>query len=276
MKNLLTIRVLTVAVLFLFINQLYGELLAPLSIFASILHELGHSVGAILSGGEVSGFTLSPDCPCLYACTRGGSPFLILLGGNLFSIGAAFLFVYVGRIISKIPQFVISTLIFLSLLMLLTVKMIDDENILSNVQVGIYVLIFVIFMLLRSGWAGTFLIVFGFLNLILIVKDIMMGGILSDISRYERQFPYVMPIVFIVLWLTVLLYVSFVLLLQISETKVNWIEGKRFFNNLDFNKILLFISISPNMIGFAFDQLMEFLVIEFTAIIDGIRRFFSI
>lgn len=276
MKNLLTIRVLTVAVLFLFINKLYGEFLAPLSIFASILHELGHSVGAILSNGEVSGFTLAPDCPCLYACTRGGSPFLILLGGNIFSISAAFLFVYIGRIISKMPEFVISTLITLSILMLLTVKMIDDEMILSNTQVGIYVLIFIIFMLLRSGWAGTVLIVFGFFNLILIVKDIMVRGILSDISRYEHLFPSVPSIFFGTLWLIILLYVSFVLLLQISETKVSWIEGKRFFNNLDFEKILLFISISPNMVGFAFDQLMEFLVIEFTAVFNGIRRFFSI
>ena len=276
MKNLLTIRVLTTAVIFLFINKLNATLLDPLSIFASILHELGHSVGAVLSNGEVSGFTLAPDCPCLYACTRGGSPFLILLGGNIFSISAAFLFVYIGRIISKMPEFVISTLISLSILMFLTVKMIDDEMILSNIQVGIYVLLFVIFMLLKSGWAGTFLIVFGFFNLILIVKDIMTEGVLSDISRYQHQFPAVPSLIFVSLWLGIVGYVSFVLLLQISETKVNWIEGKRFFNNLDFEKILLFLSILPSMVGFAFDQLMEFLVIEFTAIFNGIRRFFSI
>lgn len=276
MKNLLTIRVLTVAVLFLFINKLNDALLAPLSIFASILHELGHSVGAVMSGGEVSGFTLAPDCPCLYACTRGGSPFLILLGGNMFSISAAFLFVYIGRIVSKMPEFILSTLIFMSLLMFLTVKLIDDENILSNTQVGIYVLLFVIFMLLKSGWAGTFLIVFGFLNLIHIVKDIMTSGVLSDISRYEHLFPFIPTLWLVVLWLGIVGYVSFVLLFQISETKVKWIEGKRFFNNLDFDKILLFLSILPNMAGFAFDQLMEFLVIEFTAIFNGIRRFFSI
>ncbi len=276
MKNLLTIRVLTTAVIFLFINKLNATLLDPLSIFASILHELGHSVGAVLSNGEVSGFTLAPDCPCLYACTRGGSPFLILLGGNIFSISAAFLFVYIGRIVSKMPEFVISTLVLLSLLMLLTVKLIDEERILSNVQVGIYVLLFIIFMLLKSGWAGTFLIVFGFLNLIQIVKDIMTGGVLSDVSRYAHIFPNIPPFVIVSLWLGIVGYVSFVLLIQVSETRVKWIEGKRFFNNLDFEKILLFLSILPNMVGFAFDQLLEFLIIEFTAIFNGIRRFFSI
>ncbi len=276
MKNLLTIRVLTIAIIFLFINKLNDALLAPLSIFASILHELGHSVGAIISGGEVSGFTLAPDCPCLYACTKGGMPFLILIGGNIFSISAAFLFVYVGRIVSKIPQYILPTFVVLSVLMFFTVRMIDNQDILSNVQVGIYVLLFIIFMLLRSGWAGTFLIVFGFFNLILIVKDIMTGGVLSDFSRFIHQFPAVPSIIFVSLWLGIVGYVSFVLLIQISETRVNWIEGKRFFNNLDFEKILLFLSILPNMIGFAADQLFEFLVIEFTAIFDGIRRFFSI
>ncbi len=276
MKDLLTIRVLTIAVIFLFLNNLYAASLAPLSIFTSILHELGHSAGAVLSGGEVSGFTLAPDCPCLYACTRGGSPFIILLGGNIFSILAASLFVYMGRIVSKIPKFVFSLFISLSLLMFLSVRLIDNEDILSNAQVGIYVLIFIVFMWLKTSWSGAFLIVFGFLNLIHILKDMLTGGVLSDISRYTHLTPYLHPFLWISFWMGSIGYVSFVLLIRVSQTKVNWIEGKRFFHNLDFEKTLLFLSILPNMIGFAVDQLMEFLVIEFTAIFNGIRRFFSI
>ena len=276
MKNLLTIRVVTIALFYLFVNKLTDALIAPLSIMTSILHEVGHAAGAIISGGEVFGYTLAPDCPCLYACTSGGSPFIILLGGNLFTISSTFFFVYLGRILSKIPKYIIPTFIFLTLLMFVTVKLIDNSEILSNTHVGIYALIFIIFMLLRSGWSGSFLIFFGFLNLLLIVKDTMNGGVLSDISRYTRMTAYMHPIIWISLWLGTVGYVSFVLLVQISQTKVNWIEGKKFFNNLDFEKILLFLSISPNLIGFAFDQLLELLVIEFTAIYDGIRRFFSI
>ena len=276
MKNLLTIRVITIALFYLFITKLTDVLFAPLSIMTSILHEVGHAVGAIISGGEVFGYTLAPDCPCLYACTSGGSPFITLLGGNLFTISATFFFVYLGRILSKIPNYIIPTFISLTLLMFLTVKLIDNPEILSNTQVGIYALIFLIFMLLRSGWSGAFLIFFGYLNLLFIVKDTMTGGVLSDISRYTRLTAYMHPIIWISLWLGTVGYISFVLLIQISQTKVQWIEGRKFFNNLDLEKILLFLSILPNLIGFAFDQLLEFLVIEFTAIYDGIRRFFSI
>lgn len=276
MKNLLAIRVITIAFFFLFVNKLTDVLIAPLSIMTSILHELGHSVGAIISGGEVFGYTLAPDCPCLYACTRGGIPFIILLGGNVFSISAAFLFVYVGRILSKIQKYIVPTFIFLSFLMFVTVKLIDNPDILSNTQVGIYALIFLIFILLRSGWAGAFLIFFGFLNLILIVKDTMTGGILSDISRYYRLIPFILPFIWASFWLGTVGYISFLLLIQITKTKVHWIKGRSIINNIDFEKILLFLSILPNLVGFAFDQLFEFLVIELTAIYDGIRRFFSI
>ena len=276
MKQLLTIRVFTIVVIFLFINKLNVALLAPLSIFTSILHELGHSVGAVLSGGEVSGFTLAPDCPCLYACTRGGSPFIILLGGNIFSILAAFLFVYIGRIVSKIPKYILSTLGSLSLLMFLTVRLINNDDILSNGQVSIYVLLLILFILLRSNWAGAFLIFFGFLNLLFILKDTLNGGVLADISRYARLMTFIHPFIWVSLWMGTVAYVCFVLLIQISQTRVDWVEGKNFLKNLDFEKIMLFLSILPNLIGFAFDQLLEFLVIEFAAILNGIRRFFSI
>ncbi len=276
MKNLLAIRVLTITFLFLFVNKLTDVLIAPLSIMTSILHELGHAVGAIISGGEVFGYTLAPDCPCLYACTRGGIPLIVLLGGNVFSISAAFLFVYVGRILSKIQKYIVPTFIFLSVLMFLTVKLIDNPDILSNTQVGIYALLFLIFILLRSGWAGAFLIFFGFLNLLFILNDTMTGGILSDISRYYRLMPFILPFIWASFWLGTVGYICFLLLIQISNTKVHWIKGRRIINNIDFEKTLLFLSILPNLIGFAFDQLFEFLVIELTAIYNGIRRFFSI
>lgn len=297
MKFLLFVRVLTITVIYLFVNKWNDELTAPLSIFSSIIHELGHSVGAMISGGEVSGFTLAPDCPCLYACTRGGVPGIILLFGNLFTIATTFFFIYTGRIVSKITENILPVFIFLSLLMFLTVRLIGDERILSIWLVAIYILIFIFFILTQTSWAGAFLIFFGFFNLFLIVKDMMTGGVLSDISRYTRlttniRLPlpdnlpqqldvlpraFNMPSMFwFVLWFGIVGYIAVVSMMQVAETKVDWIEGKRFFKNTDFDKILLFLSILPNLIGFAIDQGLEFLLVEFKAIFNGIRSFLRI
>ena len=276
MKFLLFIRVFTIAVFFLFVNKWNEELITPLSIFTSILHEIGHSVGAIISGGEVSGMTLAPDCPCLYACTKGGSSLITLLGGNIFSIAAAFLFVYLGRILSKVEAFILPTYVVLGALMFLTVRLVADDEILSIWMVTLYFLLFLYFILTQTGWAGAFLIFFGFLNLLTMIKDMLNGGILSDISRYQRLTPNVPHAFWVSIWFGIVGYIAIVLINQVSETKVNWIEGKRFFRDLDLDKILLFLSILPNMIGFAVDQLLEFLLIEFKAVFDGIRRFLSI
>jgi hypothetical protein len=238
---------------------------------------MGHSIGAVVSGGEVSGMTLAPDCPCLYACTRGGSAFLTLIGGNIFSILAAFLFVHLGRILSKINEYIFPTYVIMGVLMFLTVRLVGDERILSIWMVVIYYLLFIFFILTQTGWAGAFLIVFGFLNLVGMVKDIMTGGILSDISRYSHLLANPKSAaLFTSIWFGIIAYIGFVLLNQVARTKVDWIEGKRFLRDLDVDKILLFLSILPNLIGFAFDQLLEFILVEFKGVFDGIRRFLSI
>ena len=125
----------------------------------------------------------------------------------------------------------------------------------------------------------------------------MMRGVLSDISRYTRltsniRLPLpdnlptalnVLPqtfsipsIVWFVLWFGIVGYIAIVLLYQVADTNVDWIEGKKFFKNTDFDKILLFLSILPNLIGFAIDQGLEFLLIEFKAIFNGLRSFLRI
>lgn len=58
----------------------------PFRLFVTYIHEAGHSIAAILTGGQVVQFTVSPDGSGL-ATTMGGSRFVILPAGYL---GAAF------------------------------------------------------------------------------------------------------------------------------------------------------------------------------------------
>jgi hypothetical protein len=61
-------------------------LVYPLRLFVTYVHEAGHGLAALISGGEVIGFSVSADGSGL-ATTRGGSRALILPAGYL---GAAF------------------------------------------------------------------------------------------------------------------------------------------------------------------------------------------
>ena len=97
MRYLLLIRVLTIGAIYVLLGKFDNAIIGPLSTFVTILHEMGHSAGAFLSGGNSVGYTLTEDSTRIYACTKGGSAFLTVLGGNLFSLAAAWLFVWLGR-----------------------------------------------------------------------------------------------------------------------------------------------------------------------------------
>ena len=58
-----------------------GQFILAFSILV-ILHELGHSAGAFVTGGNSLGYTLTEDSTHIYACTKGGSAWMTLFGGN--------------------------------------------------------------------------------------------------------------------------------------------------------------------------------------------------
>ncbi len=67
----------------------------PFRLFVVFLHEIGHAVAAVLTGGRVVAIGISPDegGVCL---TRGGWPFLVLNAGYLGSLLFGALFLLLG------------------------------------------------------------------------------------------------------------------------------------------------------------------------------------
>jgi hypothetical protein len=67
----------------------------PIDVFVVFLHEFGHAVAAMITGGDVAQLVMFPDDPGVagYACTGGGFRPLVLMGGYIGSalFGAAFL-----------------------------------------------------------------------------------------------------------------------------------------------------------------------------------------
>ena len=72
----------------------------PVRLFVTFVHEAGHAMAALLSGGQVVGFEVSPDGSGL-AVTNGGSMSLILPAGYL---GAALFGALLFLIGSRAPQ----------------------------------------------------------------------------------------------------------------------------------------------------------------------------
>ena len=271
MKYLLLTRVATVAFIYFVINKLNPVLSAPLSIFAKIIHEWGHSVGAFLTGGTVEGYSLSGESAALFACTRGGVPWFVLIMGNVISLSAAILFVEMGR---RSERYFTSMLIVMGVFMVFITYFIADERILAMPIVVLYLLLFLYFILTkRVHWAEAFTIFFGFLNIWQVVFDMLYGGVLSDSMRFHSLYPNLPIVVWVFFWFGISGFTAYQLFTNVAETKVHWAANTyRIFNNIDTQKVLLFISILPHFILFAGDQLLEFIIIQSSRIFDFRKR----
>ncbi|MDZ7880924.1 MAG: M50 family metallopeptidase [Saprospiraceae bacterium] len=271
MKFLLLVRVVTIGVIFILLRKFDPVLTEPLSTFATIVHELGHSTGAFLSGGSSLGYTLGEDSSRIFACTKGGSAWLSLLGGNLFSLGAAWFFVWLGRNgEDRLAPF----LIVLGVLVFFTTRLFDDSEILPMPIVAIYLALFAFFILTESVWSGAFLIFFGFINLFFIYSDTMTNGVLSDVSRYTKLtafYPVPEP-AWRFTWFGIAGFVGYNLFMDVATTQVEWASGRSPFKNWDWDKVLLFLEILPSLIIYKGNQLLEFLVVQFSRIFDFRKR----
>ena len=72
----------------------------PVRLFVTFVHEAGHSLAALLTGGNVQGFTVSPDGSG-FAVTAGGNPALILPAGYL---GAALFGSMLFFLANRVPR----------------------------------------------------------------------------------------------------------------------------------------------------------------------------
>ncbi|MBP7689338.1 MAG: M50 family metallopeptidase [Thermoflexales bacterium] len=71
-------------------------LVYPIKIFVVMLHELGHAIAALVTGGQVVGIQIFPEEGGV-TFTRGGWPFIILSAGYLGSLLAGSVLLYLSN-----------------------------------------------------------------------------------------------------------------------------------------------------------------------------------
>ena len=92
-----------------------NKIMYPLKLFVTFLHEFGHALGAIITGGSVENFDINKDASGLTA-SRGGNRAVILMGGYIGSAILGNLLFYIGakkEKYSKAAIYVISGLMIL-------------------------------------------------------------------------------------------------------------------------------------------------------------------
>ena len=136
-RSLGLIVILTVASIMLWDVPSVAWLLAPVKIFVTALHELGHAVACLATGGSVSGLTIVSDNSGHGGLTmcRGGNPFVYDQTGYLGTAFFGCLFILIGRfpLVAKTMLFLIGLGIGTASLILMPADLVQPGSILQGI-----------------------------------------------------------------------------------------------------------------------------------------------
>lgn len=192
-----------VAVYILWNTPQLDMILYPLRLFTTFIHEAGHSLAAILTGGEVVGFAVSANGSGV-ATTVGGARWLILPAGY---VGAAFFGSVMFYLINRFPRFTngIAILIGLGMVVFSLLFAIPDE---SGVPWALFLGVGFGMLMIGLGLRVHGLITQLVLNVIAVTvaleavldlrilmrySDAARGEVLNDVGAFAQQFTPLIP-----------------------------------------------------------------------------------
>ncbi|MEO0565378.1 MAG: M50 family metallopeptidase [Chloroflexota bacterium] len=109
---------------------------APLRLFVTYIHEAGHSLGAILTGGRAIGFLVSPDGSGL-ATTAGGNRMVVISGGYLGAALFGSLLFYLANRFSRFDRFIAIALGLFMIGFTLRFARPDESGALTAIYIGL-------------------------------------------------------------------------------------------------------------------------------------------
>lgn len=173
-------------------------LLYPIVLLVTFLHEFGHGIGAIITGGAVDGLVINQDGSGV-CHTLGGNPGVTLMGGYIGSAILGNIIFYIG---AKKPAFHRITLALLGGLMLF-VGIFWYQNIGTTAMLLIYAAL-LYFLATRANWPGEALMFFGLASVLYIIEDFNTGP-KSDLSQYAEEVGWLPDQVWKYVWLGIVI-----------------------------------------------------------------------
>lgn len=185
-----------------FVAGRYGQvILRPIQLFVTILHELGHALGALVSGGDVVRVQINPNGSGV-TLSRGGGRAIILMGGYLGSAVFGNILFYIGMRAGKLAR---STLYIIGALLILS-GVIWFSNLFSTLT--FFAFGGALLWLAYKQWIMREVLMFlGFASLIFIIQDFNVGPS-SDLAAYADLFKVMPTRLWMYIWLGLVLLMT--------------------------------------------------------------------
>ena len=205
MKDKTIFRIVAIVMIYLLLRYFGGTLgrtlLYPITLLVTFLHEFGHGVGAIITGGSVAGLQISRDGSG-YCQTMGGNPAVVLMGGYIGSAILGNILFYIG---AKMPNVHRITLAFLGGLMLFVGVFWFETWGTTAMLLGFALVLY--FIARRANWPGEALMFFGLASVLYILQDFNVGPS-SDLAEYAKTVGYFGADTWKYVWLGIVALIS--------------------------------------------------------------------
>ena len=168
-------------------------ILYPFKLLVTMLHEFGHAMGAVITGGDVDSIKINTDGSG-WCRTSGGSRGIILMGGYIGSALFGNFLLYMGFVYHKSAKWVLYGLAGV-LIIISTIWSADITN-------TAFVLAFLIGIMLinRTKYNYVFLMLLGVLSVAHIINDFNVGPT-SDLAKFAEMWPFLSSTAWMYLWL---------------------------------------------------------------------------
>ncbi|HNL39702.1 MAG TPA: M50 family metallopeptidase [Saprospiraceae bacterium] len=189
------IAILLVYGILKFFGGSFGRMaLYPVTLLVTFLHEFGHALGALLTGGSVDGMQINADGSG-YTITRGGYRAIVLMGGYLGSAVLGNVLFHIG---ARRRHLTHHTLLLLGGLMLLAGLMWFQSFSSTAILWGFGALL--AFIALKTDWDQDVLMFLGLASVLYIIQDFDVGP-KSDLAMYEQVVGFFPSQICMYLWL---------------------------------------------------------------------------
>ncbi|GLR19664.1 M50 family metallopeptidase [Portibacter lacus] len=205
MKNVIG-RVLLILGLYLGLKYFGGsigaKILYPVTLLVTFLHEFGHALGAVLTGGSVDQVQINADGSG-YTVSRGGVRPIIIMGGYIGSAILGNLLFYIG---TKSQKLIKPMLYLLSAAMVFTAFFWFNSMFTTSILI-LFALVLG-FIGLKTKFGREVLMFIGLASIIYIIQDFNVGPS-SDLAAYAETMVILPATVWKYIWLgiVVLLFV---------------------------------------------------------------------
>ena len=205
MSDNLLVRFIGVLAIYLALVFLGGDIgktiLYPIHLLVTFLHELGHALGALITGGNVLALQVNEDGSG-WTKTAGGNLGIILMGGYLGSALLGNILFYIGANGGKIAK---GTLFVLMGFMVFAGVIWFNSFWTTGFLLAFALVLF--FLTTKTNFHREILMFLGLATILYIIQDFNVGP-RSDLEKYAELLVFIPVNVWMYIWLGIVIFLT--------------------------------------------------------------------